>query len=392
MGNYFWHDQPNSRQDDYIEMLKIIGSLSKLFSDSSDPYLYYRAHENLFCQVFNAKNLARGDVSFDAIADKIGIGLKTFLHGNGRTFQKVAEFNSDSDLIRALQPRLEDVVYKVAELRNRRIRLTEDITNINQNIYHVVTREKGKMNITETAMDYIDISSIQLAKKQSKNTIKFKDKYNEYSFSLSKNTLLKRFDTTKSEIITQFEVEILDDPFNFLKSHHVLSQTAIQSNLEDDDFIILPLYSPSTKNVEQKSGLNQWNAGGRARNINEVYIPIPAWIHRTFNEFFVYSRLYQGQSAKNSPSFNIELPNGEIMSSKVTQQGGKALMSNPNKVLGKWILRDILKLKEGTLVTMDMLDEIGIDSVKLTKKSDDYYYLDFLESGSYEEFEENHKE
>ncbi|HHU19176.1 MAG TPA: restriction endonuclease, partial [Bacilli bacterium] len=275
MGNYFWHDQPNSRQDDYIEMLKIIGSLSKLFSDSSDPYLYYRAHENLFCQVFNAKNLARGDVSFDAIADKIGIGLKTFLHGNGRTFQKVAEFNSDSDLIRALQPRLEDVVYKVAELRNRRIRLTEDITNINQNIYHVVTREKGKMNITETAMDYIDISSIQLDKKQSKNTIKFKDKYNEYSFSLSKNTLLKRFDTTKSEIITQFEVEILDDPFNFLKSHHVLSQTAIQSNLEDDDFIILPLYSPSTKNVEQKSGLNQWNAGGRARNINEVYIPIP---------------------------------------------------------------------------------------------------------------------
>ena len=38
---------------------------------------------------------------------------------------------------------------------------------------------------------------------------------------------------------------------------------------------------------------------------------------------------------------------------------------------------------------MEMLDEIGIDSVKLTKKSDYYYYLDFVETGSYEDFQEN---
>jgi len=31
-----------------------------------------------------------------------------------------------------------------------------------------------------------------------------------------------------------------------------------------------------------KSGLNQWNARGRDRNPNEVYIPIPAEIHKNF--------------------------------------------------------------------------------------------------------------
>lgn len=391
MANLFWHNQSNTAKKDYIEMLKIIGSLSKLFSESVDPYLYYRAHENLFCQVFGAKNLARGDVSYDAISGKMGIGLKTFLNGNGRTFQKIAEFNSDSDLIRNLQSNSEDVVNKVATLRNRRLKLTEDITNIKQNIYHIVTREKGKMNIIETAMDYIDLSSIKLNKQQSKNTIKFKDKYNEYSFSLSKNTLLMRFDTTKSKVITQFDVDILDNPFEFLRKNYVLSQSLMQPSIDEEDFIILPLYSSSTKKVELKSGLNQWNASGRSRNINEVYIPIPTWIHKTFNNFFVYSKLYRGQSTKHSPSFKIELPNGEVMKCKVAQEGGKALMSNPNKALGKWILRDVLKLKEGTIVTMEMLDEIGIDSVKLTKKSDDYYYLDFLSSGSYEEFEMNNK-
>lgn len=390
MANIFWQGQSQSMQKEYIEFLKIVGSLSNLFSDSSDPYLYYRAHENLFCQVFNAKNLARGDISFDAIKDGMGIGLKTFINGNGKTFQKVAEFNSDSHLIRGLGTD-EEIVQKIAELRNKRINLTQNVAGTNQSLYHIVTRERGKMNVIETTMDPVDISSIRLNNKQSKNTIKFKDKYNEYSFSLSKNTLLKRFDTSDSEIIMQFDVDILDNPFEFLTRKKILAQTALQPVIEEEEYIILPLYSPRSKVVEEKSGLNQWNAGGRTRDIDEVYIPIPSWIHDTFGDFFVYSRKFKGKSTKDSPVFDVELPSGEIMSCKVAQQGGKALMSNPNKVLGKWILRDVLKIKEGTLVKIEMLEEVGIDSVKLTKKNDDYYYLDFMESGSFELFEENNK-
>lgn len=57
-----------------------------------------------------------------------------------------------------------------------------------------------------------------------------------------------------------------------------------------------------------------------------------------------------------------------------------------NQNLGKWILRDILNLKKGTLATKEMLDIIGIDSVKLSKHSDGIYDLDFLKSGSFDSF------
>lgn len=71
---------------------------------------------------------------------------------------------------------------------------------------------------------------------------------------------------------------------------------------------------------------------------------------------------------------------------KIAQQGGKALMSNPNSALGKWILRDVLELKPGEFVTTEILDNIGIDSVKLSKMKDGSFRLDFLKKGSYEEF------
>ena len=110
-----------------------------------------------------------------------------------------------------------------------------------------------------------------------------------------------------------------------------------------------------------------------------------------YDDFFLYAknRKTRGESAKNSPSFEVELPNGHKMKCKVAQSGGKALMSDPNKDLGKWILRDVLGLSKGTLVTMGLLKEIGIDSVKITKKDNQNYLLDFVEVGTYTKFEED---
>jgi hypothetical protein len=36
------------------------------------------------------------------------------------------------------------------------------------------------------------------------------------------------------------------------------------------DFVILPLYSTRTREVQEKSGINQWNAGGRVRSFGEA--------------------------------------------------------------------------------------------------------------------------
>jgi len=393
----FWTNQDQEIQEKYVEALQIVGALSHLFSDSTTPYLYYRAHENLFCEVFNAKNLSRGDVSYDAIKDNIGIGLKTFLNQNGKTFQKVAEFNSDSDLFRDLLGRPEDLIHRVAELRNKRLEITKNATNADEQIYHLITREQGKMNVVETNMDLVDINSISISKGKSKNTINFTDRYNEYSFSLSKSTLSKRFDTTSTNNISTFNVQIHPNPLQLLSGLN-LNRLFVKPTDPEHEFIILPLYSERSGEVKLRSGLNQWNASGRVRDIDEVYIPIPSWIHNKFEHFFEYSSMKE-LSAKNSPSFDVELPNGEIMKCKVAQSGGKALMSDPNRALGKWILRDVLKLKPRTIVTMSLLKEIGIDSIKLTKinqlsenrgimrsTSLYIYKLDFMDTGSFEEF------
>ena len=61
-------------------------------------------------------------------------------------------------------------------------------------------------------------------------------------------------------------------------------------------------------------------------------------------------------------------------------------MSNPNKILGEWLLRKVFELEEGTLVTYEMLQRFGIDSVIFTKHGDLEYSVDFSEIGTYEVF------
>lgn len=382
--NKFFVNQPEDSKKLYVDLLEVIGSLSNLFAESNNPFLYYRAMENVFCKAFKADNLSRSDVSADAGKNGIGIGLKTFLQNNGNTFQKVAEFNKESYLFRNLQGL--ELIKKVSEMRNERIKSTMRICNLSDMMYHLVTRSNKYMAIYEEPMDLVDVDKIEL-KAENKTTIHFTDRVNDYSFSISKSTLLKRFDTSENKKIFGFNVNILEDPYDFLLS--AKNKTAVReieqaSLCEVDDYIVLPLYSTRTNKVEEHSGLNQWNAKGRVRNEDEVYVSIPKWIHRDKKDFFTYNT----EDNKTAP-FDVRLPNGNMLSMKVAQQGGKALMSNPNAALGKWLLRDILKLKKGHLVTKGQLDIIGIDSIKLTKLKDGTYILDFLKSGSFEEFEEN---
>jgi hypothetical protein len=386
----FFFKQDEESRKLYTDLLKMMGLLSNLFAESKNPFLYYRAMENIFCKSFHADNLSRSDVSADAGKNGIGIGLKTFLQNNGNTFQKIAEFNKESYLLRDLTGT--DLVRMVSEMRNQRIESTMRICNLYDMMYHLVTRSNKYMAIYEEHMDLININNIKITQTNN-TTIHFTDSLHDYSFSLSKSTLLKRFDTTDKRKILGFDVEVLADPYDFLLNikNGKISKTELNATLNDSDdfidYIVLPLYSPRTKQVEERSGLNQWNAGGRPRSENEVYISIPSWIHQKKKDFFTYN----SDENKTNP-FDVKLPNGKIISMRVAQQKGKALMSNPNSALGEWILRDILELKPKVLVTKEILDMIGIDSVKLSKTGDGRYYLDFLKSGSYEEFEEENKE
>lgn len=385
MKDNFFIKQSEENKELYVDLLETTGSLSNLFSESKKPFLYYRAMENIFCKSFSASNLSRSDISVDAGKDGIGIGLKTFLQENGNTFQKIAEFNKESYLFKGLSGL--ELAKKVSSMRNKRIESTKKICNLSDVIYHLVTRSKEHMAIFEEHMDFVDIDNIVLIGDKSKRTtLHFTDGLHEYSFNLSKSTLMKRFDTSNNKKIYGFGVKILDNPYDLLLS---IRRNGIRSNvsqvIEKDegisDYIILPLYSTRNNKVPESSGLNQWNAKGRDRDENEVYIPIPSWIHKKKRGFFKYNT-----DDNKTGSFDVKLPNGEVFSMKVAQQGGKALMSNPNSKLGKWILRDILELGSKELVTKETLDIIGIDSVKLSKMEDGSYSLDFLKSGSFEKF------
>jgi len=366
----FFNTQNKFQKDEYQKFLKIVGYLSNLFSESTTPYLYYRIAEKIFCKAFEADDLSRSDVSADAKKMNIGIGLKTFLAGNHKTFQKVAEFGGDKSLYENLNDH--DKIIKIAELRNARIDFTQRVHDLDNSIYHCVIRDSGKFMIHEEPMHFIDTTMIKNIK-TNKGSISFDDGLHEYSFLTSKNTLAKRFLTEK--IIYEFPVEILDNPLNVLSKclHNVYSE--ITSNNLSFQTIFLPLYGKNHI-VFDKSGLNQWNANGRDRHFNEVYIPIPAYIHKKYPSFF---------PDRNQP-FDLKLPNGKIIKSKICQDGGKALMSCSNRELGQWILRDVLKLTEGELLTYKKLQILGVDSVRIDKINDVTYEINFASSGSYDNF------
>ena len=366
----FFQTQKSEFKKEYEHFLKIAGCLSNLFSESEIPYLYYRVAEKVFCRAFEAEDLSRSDVSADAKKDVLGIGLKTFLANNNRTFQKVAEFNNDRKIYDNLSP--EKLIRKVSELRNARIEFTENAHALEKSIYHCVIREKGKFMIFEEPMDKVDIANIKNIKER-KGSIAFEDGKHDYSFLVSKSTLTKRFIT--EPIVYEFNVDILEDPL--LELRKLLEKTDLQFEKEAKikQTVYLPLYGRN-QTVFEKSGLNQWNAGGRDRHPNEVYIPIPVEIHKNFPSFF---------PDRDTP-FDLKLPNGKKMQSKICQDGGKALMSYSNRELGQWILRDVLKLKEGQILDYEKLQTIGIDSVRIDKISNSDFEINFSRIGSYEQF------
>lgn len=380
----FYENQPAEQRDNYKKMLSIIGNLTQLFSESNCPYLPYRAHENIFCKYFLAENLARADCSADAKKDRLGIGLKTWM---GQDDQKVAEFGRLRETFAGLTGL--ELVRKIAEYRNERIRVTKNLNGIDEMIYHIVKRVPGAMQILEHSFEYIDIDNISLIPNRGNvNNTYFTDGKHTYHFSVSKNTLYMIFENM--DLLDTFEVQIMDDPYGYLmsldgsdKAMTILKTEERDEANADKPQICLRLYSEKangTKFVAEKSGLNQWNAGGRRRNPDELYIPYPAEDRARTAGFF----------PGRDTVFDLKLPDGTVIPAKICQDSGKAIMSNPNKILGEWLLRKVFELPEGTLVTYEMLQRFGVDSVVFTKHGELEYSVDFAEIGTYEEFQEGH--
>ncbi len=360
----------------YELLLKMFGSLSKLFSESSTPYLHYRIMENVYCKSFVAENVSRADVSVDAVKDGVGIGLKTFtVSKKNVSTEKIAEFDTAAHSLKGLNS--SELVLKLAELRNRRLELAKDIYNLEQLMYHCLGRRDNLFLAFEEPMDLVDTRRLKILQ-VSETSIAFSDQKNSYRFSFPKSTLYKTF---KPRNYYEIPIAILDDPYDALMDCFQKLRADLQPSLFFDS-VVLPLYSEKGDvNVPEKSGLNAWNAGGRTRKSREVYVPIPSWIHKTFPNFF----------PPRDTSFQLVLPNKSPITVSVCQAGGKALMSNPNTDLGDWLLDVVLKVPRNNLVTYEMLQDLGIDSVEVFKHHEGEYSIDFRPFGSYSAFKEQKK-
>ena len=294
-------------------------------------------------------------------------------------------------------------IQQIAEYRNTRIRTTLNSHGLREMIYHIVKRVPNAMQIYESAFDYIDREHIVLDEhRDNANNVYFTDGHHTYHFNKSKSTLYMIFEDM--ELLDEFEVEIVDDPYELLEMVFDEDEEAdadVAYNREPRitrDFthrmeryrqLCLRLYATDRdgrKYVPERSGLNQWNANGRARDVNEIYIPYLKEDRERDLDFF---------PPRDTP-FTLALPDGTEISAKVCQRAyrklsddeyenlseeekriedekslvGKSIMSNPNKVLGQWLLRDVLQIEEGTVITYDMLRVYNIDCVVFTKREE----------------------
>jgi hypothetical protein len=367
----FFSNQSYISQNKYKRFLYLFCSFSKLFSLSDKyPYLHYRFLENVFCNVFGAVNISNLNVSVDAFKSTVGIGLKTFLlmGDENSSYEKIAEFNRDRDFIDKKKTLLDKVRF-IALLRNKRLIDVCSNYGLSQEslLYHCVVRKKGELVIHEESMFGIDLSSVRIVSNGvRKNTVFFVDVKDSYVFNFAKSTLLKKF--VVSLPIAIVKVNIINNPYKILCSKGVVSNS-----------IYLPLYSYKNgkKYIYKRSGLNVWNASGRIRNVNEVYISVPKIVYIRYLDFF----------PEMGQSFKLYITSDKYLKAKICSDGNKALMTNPNADLGKWLLRDILKIPVGCIVTYQMLRNIGIDSVKIDKLSElNSYFLTISSLNSYESF------
>lgn len=400
LSNILWGNLDENERNEYIGFLQIFGALSGLFKDNKEganakkPYLYYRNHEQLYARVFSVEDLTRKDSAFDALMrqDKgnIGIGLKTWIHTKDLTYQKVAEFNKLAPT--ELRPLVdhgtpEEVIKRVSELRNDRIMLDKRLYNTEHDIYHYITRDNNVMNIAETSYDLVQLDSLKLLKSDGK-TYSFTDGKRKYRYYNSKSVMLEEFDASEKEIITQIPIVQFDDPFELIK---MIELPSIAKSEETHEVIYLPIYSDASFKIEEKSAFNMQLGASKNKGSNkprpayEVYIPIPVWIHYVYKNFFGVNP-FNPASIKASDGFWLELPNGNKVKARNTQQNGKSLQTNPQSVLGEWILRDVFGLAPYEKLTMQRLNEFGVDSFKITKINDQHFKIDLAETYAFEKW------
>ncbi|WP_263603450.1 restriction endonuclease PLD domain-containing protein [Chryseobacterium sp. PET-29] len=418
-----WEQYTADQRKEYIQFLQVYGALSNLFRQKHGdavPHLDSKFQETVFAKIFDSENVDIGNTPHDVLSvfgnKRIGIGLKTWM-GSRPSFQKVMQLKKYKNEIDLYKTDAHSLASKISGIKNER--MSSDYVRLGltetDNIYHYVTRDKGLFSIHECSYPLIDVSNITTVSSNDSGIV-WSDGLKEYKYTFGDSQIWQRFDSDKYNtlLLNRFDIKIIEDPFSFLlKAYLQLTETIEKKNTAEEFVeIYLPLYSYKSKEVEEKSGLNAWNAAPKnkgsntLRPLNEIYIPIPIDFHQKFGNFFCPDILKIIEERKISRvlrpevRFHLALPDGRTIPALLTGDNLKNFQSGSlterdqfgniygQSALGQWLLVDVLGLKSRTLVTKDWLEKKGTDSVRLWRKKQDYslIHIDFAPVGAFEAF------
>lgn len=416
-----WERYSDEQRGEYIQFLQVYGALSNLFRQKKGediPHLDSKFQETIFAKIFNCQNVDIGNTPHDVLSvfgdKRIGIGLKTWM-ASKPSFQKVMQLKRYQKEINNFQDDNEALVYKVSEIKNERMISDYERLGLSEtdNIYHYITRDKGLFNIHECAYPLVDLSNLQITD-STHSALTWTDGRKDYKYTYGDSQIWQKFDPGKKDtlLLNRFDIKIIEDPFSFLLQSYLNLTESVQETEENIVEVYLPLYSYKTNEVEEKSGLNAWNAAPKSkgsnkpRPLNEVYIPVPKEFHEKFKGFFCKNILDIIEARKGDKitrpevRFHLQLPNGKQIPASLTSDNLKHLESGSkterdefgNKygqsALGQWLLVDVLGLKDRIQVTKEWLHMKGTDSVRLWRKKDDYSLIniDIAPYGAFEAF------
>lgn len=414
-----WEQYSRDQRSEYIKFLQVYGALTNLFRQKQGdliPYLDSKFQETVFAKIFQGQNVDIGNTPHDVLSifgeNRVGIGLKTWMNSKP-SFQKVMQLKRYQQEINESKNDIEGLAFKISEIKNEKMRSDYNRLGLleNNNIYHYVTRDKGRFTINECAYPLIDTCNLKDFKETNKS-FTWSDGNKDYKYTFGDSQIWQRFDSEKysSMILNQFDVDIIEDPFEFLmKAYLEIIESSKATELEITE-IYLPLYSYRYQEVKEKSGLNAWNGSSKVkgsdkpRPLNEVYIPVPIEFHRKHPDFFCNNILsiIENRKGENKQDvrFHLQLPNGKRIPALLTGDNMKNFQSGSNTekdengkkygqdALGQWLLIEVLGLKERKRVTKEWLESKGTDSIRLWRNKNDYktINIDFAPIGSFESF------
>lgn len=431
-----WSSYSKEQKEMYVQYLKIYGALSNLFRQKESsliPHLDSKYQETVYTRSFDSKIVDIGNTPHDVLAKvggkRVGIGLKTWMNTSD-SFQKVMQVKSYREEIdKSISTNKPEIIaHTISKLKNDR--MVQDYKRLgleeSSNVYHYVTRDENKMVLQETAYPLIDLGNLRDFNMDRSTSFTWSDGIKEYRYSYADSQIWQKFSTSyvDTKIIDKIDIAIMNDPFKFLLDAYLNLSSEFEIEEKDYEVAYLPMYSYTTKEVQNKAGLNAWNAASKTKGSDikrpdrEIYIPIPMKFHKMHPHFFTedsmmniidqrskiknYNRGKESEDRIEYPDvrFNIILPDGKTFPGLVTADNMKQLQSGGyldgdayrygQSELGNWLLNEVLNLDPREKVTKEWLTKKGTDSIKLWRKKGDYenIYIDFAPVGSFEMFME----